>query len=174
MTLTPSLARPLLTLSLVAALSGAGGATAASLITGARIKDHTVASIDVRDGSLTGDDVRDGGLRGTDARDLTLRERDFATDTRARLQGSPGIAGYEIVTADRQVAAGESGLVSATCPTGKEAVSVQGFFGTSDTGIQTELTGAAGLVHGHNDLAAPQDLVAQVVCARLHRFVEPD
>ena len=174
MRLRLTLARPLLTLGLVAVLTGVGSATGAALVTGAQIKDHTVTGVDVRDGSLTGADVRDDGLRGADLRDGGLRRRDFADDTRAGLRGSPGIVDYQIVSASREVAAGQSAFVAVACPVGKEPVSVQGFFGTSDTGIQTELAHDGGIVHGHNDLTIPQSLFTQVVCARLHRTVEPD
>lgn len=174
MRLHRTLSRPLLTLGLVAVLSGVGSATGAALITGAQIKDHTITGADVRDDSLTSVDVRDNNLRGSDLRDGGLRGRDFAADTRAGLRGSPGIVDYEIVSGSREVAAGQSDFVAVTCPTGKEAVSVQGFFGTSDTGIQTELVDNGGIVHGHNDLTVPQSLFTQVVCARLHRTVEPN
>jgi hypothetical protein len=48
------------------AIAAGSGATAASLITGAQIKDGTVKSVDVGDGSLTGTDIRNGTVRSAD------------------------------------------------------------------------------------------------------------
>ncbi len=41
-----------------------GGATAASLITGADVKDNSLTSADIKDGTLTTNDIKQGGVNG--------------------------------------------------------------------------------------------------------------
>lgn len=58
-----------------------GGAVAATLITGANIKNGTVKSIDIANNSLLGADVKDGTLRGTDIANGSLTAADLAPGT---------------------------------------------------------------------------------------------
>ena len=50
---------------------------AATLITGADVKDGSLTGADVRNGSLTGFDVKNGSLGGVDVRDGSLLAKDF-------------------------------------------------------------------------------------------------
>jgi hypothetical protein len=77
--------RPATVLALAVGLAAGAGATAtaATLITGA----------DVRNGSLTGADVRDRSLRGTDLRAGTIPANRLIRAARAGLRGATGPAG---------------------------------------------------------------------------------
>jgi cysteine-rich repeat protein len=82
-----------------------GPSYAASLITGAGIKDGTVTGVDIKDGSLSGTDVKDGSLAGTDLKDGTVASADVK-------DGSIGSA--DLATAVK------NGLTTSACPAGQE------------------------------------------------------
>lgn len=69
--------------ALLLAVSFAGGATAARMITGKQIKDGTVTSADIRDRTVTTRDVKD----------RSLKVRDLAPAARESLRGQQGPAG---------------------------------------------------------------------------------
>ena len=84
--------------------TSAGGAVAGALITGAQIKNGTVASIDIKN--------------------QTIKSSDISAPTLAGLQsGSRPLSGYEIVVADSPtVSSGALTTVQASCPEGKKAL----------------------------------------------------
>lgn len=63
--------------AIVVVALGGTGAVAATVITGANIKDGTVAGIDIKNGSLTGADVYDGSISRNDIKDGTLTGADI-------------------------------------------------------------------------------------------------
>jgi hypothetical protein len=80
--------------------------SAATLITGAQIKDGTVTTADIANNSLTGADVRDGGLFSSDIADGSLYGRDIAKGTVAPLN----------LTARARIAGAL--VLAETCPAG--------------------------------------------------------
>lgn len=80
------------------ALVGAGGATAGSLITGAKIKNS----------SVTGADIRNGSLSKRDIGSATVSQLS-ATDARTRAEASAEIPAYD------------AGTVTVSCPDGQVA-----------------------------------------------------
>lgn len=156
--------------ALVAVVAAAGGATAGTLITGDRIKDGTVTSVDVRRDTLTSRDFRDGRLAGTDVADGSVDVRDLTGPARHRLAGAPGRSGLTVAHDLTMVPAGSHDSVEATCPPGKLPISVTGFFAAINDGIQTRIDGDSGTVFGQNLSAQTQRLEVNVLCA----FVERD
>jgi len=62
-------------------VASSGGALAATLITGANIKNGTVKSIDIANNSLLGADIKDGTIRGADVANGSLGVDDLAPGT---------------------------------------------------------------------------------------------
>jgi cysteine-rich repeat protein len=70
-----------------------GPAYASTLITGANIKDGSVAGIDIQNGSLTYADVKDGSLTGTDLKNGSVGVGDLTSTAQAGLTTSACPAG---------------------------------------------------------------------------------
>jgi hypothetical protein len=88
-------------------IAAAGTATAATLITGA----------DVKNGSLTGADVKNGSLSGSDVRNRSLGISDISLSARNALHGQRGAAGSN-GTAGAKGATGASGVTGSTGSSG--------------------------------------------------------
>jgi hypothetical protein len=135
----PSLAMIVAILALLLALSGT--AVAGALITGAQIKNNTVASVDLTNNSIKSVDVRNNALTTLDVQNGSLRAVDFAAGELetgpagpagpagptgpagpSGPQGAPGLAGLEIVFADSPSNSDFVRQVEASCPAGKKAV----------------------------------------------------
>ncbi len=99
----------------------AGSASAGALITSARIKDNTVASVDVRNQSLTGVDVRDGSLSTGDIRGLEEGPQGETGPPGA--PGSNGAPGLIQRVAPRPLAAGQRQTWTSFCGAGETAIS---------------------------------------------------
>ena len=108
-------------LASVALVVGVGGtATAATLITGAQIKD----------GSVYGRDLANGRVSGTDVRDESLTAADFTGSLQGPAgptgptgpQGPAGASGLQYMISPLVIPAGETETWSADCPDGKKVV----------------------------------------------------
>ncbi|MCW2812605.1 MAG: hypothetical protein JWN84_60 [Nocardioides sp.] len=89
----------------------AGSAVAAKMITGADIKNGTVASVDVKNSSLTGKDLKTG----------SVGESDLGAGVRGKLN-EPDLGGYEV---KRVVAEADAGSLTShfvACTPGKLAI----------------------------------------------------
>lgn len=150
---TPAMAVAIL--ALVVALSSS--ATAALMITGAQVKNGTIAGKDiknksvtgkdlkkksvarkhirknaitsslVKDGSLSGSDLRFGTITGEHLRDGSVTTTDLSKNAIEVLGG--GASGFEVVTATSPaVLPLQTTTVSATCPAGKVAISANAYW----------------------------------------------
>lgn len=72
-------------------LSAGLGATAATIITSADIKDGTIRGVDVRNGGLTGADVKDGTVTAGDVRNGSLTGADVKDATIGANDLAPGV-----------------------------------------------------------------------------------
>lgn len=99
----------------------AGSATAGALITGARIKDGTVAGVDVRDQNLTGADIGDGKLTINDVGGLAPGPKGDAGAP--GYPGADGVPGLVQRSAPRTLEPGEQLSWVVFCNTGEAAVS---------------------------------------------------
>jgi hypothetical protein len=115
-----------------------GTATAAALVTGAQIKNNTVASVDLKNNSAGSVDILNNSLKSIDVKDGSLLAADFAAGQLAGgpagpvgpagpqgppgPQGSPGLAALEVVS----LAGASNSLpvkqVNASCPAGKTLI----------------------------------------------------
>jgi hypothetical protein len=68
-------------------VSSAVGATAATMITGANVKDGSLTGADVKDSSLTGADLKSGAVAGIDVKDGGIGRADLAPAVRGALLG---------------------------------------------------------------------------------------
>ncbi|HEX8781703.1 MAG TPA: hypothetical protein VF728_11120 [Nocardioides sp.] len=128
--------------ALLLAVSFAGGATAARLVTGQQIKDGTVTSRDVQDRSLKVRDLapaaRDS-LRGQQGPAGPAGPEGSDGDTGAPgmpgldgEDGLDGVSGFQVVSNTTTIAGSLLGVIShtdASCPEGKKAVSATSSFG---------------------------------------------
>jgi hypothetical protein len=101
-------------------LAFAGSAAAGTLISGKKIKDDTIRSVDLRDGRVRGVDVRDGSLTLTDFAPLPAGDQGP--------QGTPGLRGpdgVQVVSRPQQTRTlllGERVDFSVACPAGSRVV----------------------------------------------------
>lgn len=93
------------------AITGVTSATAASLVTGAQIKNGTVTGLDLKNGSVSGLDVRNASVTGTDVKNRSLTTADLSAGTIAALKGAPGPQGPK---GDPGAPAGPAAVLSAT------------------------------------------------------------
>ena len=77
-------------IALIAGLGG--GAYAATLITGAQIKNNSITGADIRNNSLRGNDIRNGSLTGADVKNGSLQAADLSAAAKASLR-AVGVAG---------------------------------------------------------------------------------
>jgi hypothetical protein len=141
---------------------GTTSATAASLITGAQVRNN----------SLTGFDVRSSSLDGTDIRNGTIRPSDLSSSAKtagpAGAQGPAGPAGIASLTvvdgAEVNVPSGEVGGATATCPAGT-AVSGTGFNASIGfVGFVKRFGNFVG-IGVINDTTLPIAISAEAICA---------
>lgn len=71
----------------VALLSTAAGATAATLITGADVKNGSLTGADIKNSSLTGTDIKNSSLTGADIANNGIARADLAPAVRGSLLG---------------------------------------------------------------------------------------
>ncbi|WP_146207332.1 hypothetical protein [Nocardioides silvaticus] len=103
------------------ALGVAGGAQAAGLVTGKQIKDGTVTTKDVRDATITTDEVEGSSITPVDIAGDVRGPKGPQGDLGAT--GAPGLEVVDFAEATLDLAAGASGVRTATCPPGLVAVS---------------------------------------------------
>lgn len=96
------------------AITGVTSATAASLVTGAQIKNGTVTGLDLKNGSVSGLDVRNASVTGTDVKNRSLTTADLSAGTIAALKGAPGPQGAQGPKGDPGAPAGPAAVLSAT------------------------------------------------------------
>lgn len=115
---------------------GAGtGAVAATLITGAQIKDNTVASVDVKDETLKSVDVKNG----------TLRKGDFAPGVLPR-----GYTAYDSSYVDLPAGAGTTTVLELALPKGTYLVTASG--GVNNNGVQVDYPVTCSVVAGSSSV----------------------
>lgn len=156
---------PLRGLPGAALLAGsAGGAVGGSLVTGAGIKDGTVASVDIKDRTVQVTDMSAAAVAG-------LRGQRGApgadgTDGTNGTNGTDGVLGYELVGASKPVQAGQADAVEVACPTGKMVLGGSGFLNNTNQAVQFEIR-SGGTSGKAWTTGAPADaiLLVNVVCA---------
>lgn len=150
-------------------LSAGAGATASMLITGKQIKNNTVTTKDIKNRTLKAKDLSLGAKKKLAGATGPAGERG-ATGP-AGPAGTSGISGFEVVTRTVSLPAlGGTDSVTATCPTGKKAISASAGYAAPLTGLLSQVTRtsdtafkATGLVA--MPLGADQLLTLDVVCA---------
>lgn len=148
---------------LVAALlvGSAGGAVGGSLVTGAGIKDGTVASVDIKDRTVQVKDLSAAAVAG-----LRGQRGAPGTDGTDGADGTDGVLGYELVAASKPVQAGQADAVEVACPTGKMVLGGSGFLNNTNQAVQFEIR-SGGTSGKAWTTGAPADatLLVNVVCA---------
>ncbi|GAA5124534.1 hypothetical protein GCM10023339_46150 [Alloalcanivorax gelatiniphagus] len=167
-------------LAAVVAVSASTGAVAGALITGADIKNGSVASVDITNKSVTGKDVKDGALSKADLSAATLAELmtrgtvgpmgPIGLTGQAGPQGDAGpagVSGLQYVTNTKSVLAGAGASVYVPCPEGKKVVGVSADWTTTvrptATSINPDLLGGA--AYGINDTDSTKTLRVAATCA---------
>ena len=157
-------ARFVLVATLLLLAATAGSATAGALITGARIKDGTVAGVDVRDQNLTGSDVRDGSLDPTDVSGLEPGPR--GDRGLPGFPGANGIPGLVQRNVPRTLQPGEQ--LRWTVPCGPEEAPVSGGVSSEKpdrvTTVQSFVGGSHWTVEVRNDATTPVGVYGWVLC----------
>jgi hypothetical protein len=149
----------------VAILVGAGGATAAQVITGAQIRNNSVTGKDVRNNSLTGRDVRNKSLTRRDFRGSVRGPRGPQGPQGVQgVQGPVGPSGATNVTV-RSGPVEPTGTSIAACNPGERAVggggdSAVGFLDSSRPVQEAGQTPTAWRTSAGGD-----DVQAWVICA---------
>lgn len=117
---------PATILSIVALVfASAGTATAASLLTGAQIKNGSLTGIDVKNGTLKSVDVANGSLLALDFKAGQLPagpQGPQGPQGPAGPQGAPGVSGLEVVTAQTGFDSLAFKGVIVSCPAGKKVL----------------------------------------------------
>lgn len=132
---------------------GASSATAASLITGAQIKNN----------SVTGFDVRTASLNGTDIKNRSIGPSDLSSS--AKTSGPAGIANVtEVNSADVPVAPGDVGGATAACPAGSVIIGTGFDTSVGNIGFVLRFGNLVGLA-ALNDTPIPIVISAQAICA---------
>ena len=136
----------------------AGGAVGGSLVTGAGIKDGTVASVDIKDRTVQVKDMSAAAVAG-------LRGQRGAPGADGT-DGTDGVLGYELVGASKPVQAGQADAVEVACPTGKMVLGGSGFLNNTNQAVQFEIR-SGGTSGKAWTTGAPADaiLLVNVVCA---------
>ncbi len=160
---------PAVAIASVIALSASTGAVAAGMITGADIKNNSVASADIKNKSVTGKDVKDGALTAADLSTATLGDLKGATGPAgaAGAAGAPGVSGLVQVEVTSSVAPSDSKTLVVSCPAGKKILGLASdwtntFLLTSSERFNPDLTG--GEAFGFNDTASSKTLRASAIC----------
>lgn len=135
---------------------GASSATAASLITGAQIKNNSVTGFDVRTASLNGTDIKNGSIGPSDL------------SSRAKTAGPQGPAGIASVTevdgAEVPVPPGAVGGATAACPAGSTIVGTGFDASVGSVGFVNRFGSIVGVaVLNFTDI--PIVISAQAICA---------
>ncbi|HEY0949928.1 hypothetical protein [Nocardioides sp.] len=150
-------------------LSATGGAVAATVITGADIKDGTVTTRDIKNSTLKTADLSAAAIAALEGDPGPAGPQgdpgQAGPPGPVGPAGAPGISGWELVSNSTSVPSGADGTVYATCPTGKKTLGIAGYFVTGTEGIQSNLATATGAVYGHNSKATANTLVIEIICA---------
>ncbi len=165
-------------LATLVAVSASTGAVAGALITGADIKNGTVASADIKNKSVTGTDVKDGALAAADLSAATVAGLKGGSGQPGPVGpagpagpigpvGAPGISGLERVENTKAILAGANGDVILACPAGTKMLGISADWITSidptSTWINPNLSG--GVVYATNNSDSTKTLRATGTCA---------
>lgn len=171
---TPRTAVAVLVAVLALILSAGAGATASILITGKQIKDGTVTTADVKNRSLKARDFSAGAkstLRGP-AGSAGARGATGATGP-AGPAGPAGLSGFEVVRSSIPLTGLLSGVTSAACPAGKQAIAATGGASNPLLGVLTQVTRLSDTAFKATALSAlpigANSLDLDVVCATVAR-----
>lgn len=129
-------------------LSGATGAFAATVITGANVKDESLTGKDVKNGSLGIGELSAGarsGLKG--ATGATGPAGPAGPQGAAGEQGASGISGYELVAKSQVVPANSISSLTLACPSGKKVLGAAGHWNISDQAVQVFMTSSGATVY---------------------------
>ena len=144
--------RSIFVITVVAVLALAGGAFAASQITGKQIKNSTITSKDVKNKSLTKSDFK-GSVRGA---------RGPAGP--AGSEGPAGsVAGVTVAEAQMTVQPGEVNGPQAFCPAGSSPVGTGFFASIADVGFVKVFGNSVGAGYANNS-SIPVDTSVQAIC----------
>ncbi len=150
-------------------LSATGGAVAATIITGADIKDGTVTTRDIKNSTLKTADFSAAAIAALEGDPGPAGPQGdpgpAGPPGPAGAAGAPGVSGWQLVSQSTSVPAGADGNAQATCPAGKKVLGIAGYFVSGNEGIQTNLATAAGVAYGHNSTAIANTLVVEIICA---------
>jgi hypothetical protein len=158
---------PLAVAAVALVLSGAGGAVAGSMITGAQIKDGTITTTDVKDRTLRTTDLAPStrsDLRGP--RGARGARGPGGQDGADGQPGDAGVLGYEVVTDSAAVAAGYSGHVFVECPAAKRALGGAAYRESSNQAVQLTISPDGSSANAYA-AAVPGDdtVVLRLICA---------
>jgi hypothetical protein len=120
-------------LVLVVLAMGTSAAGAAALITGADVKDNSLAGEDIADGRLGSADYKDGSVKSADVKDGSIG----AVDLNAEVLGSVGFAGPNWGIVDRNVIGGGDSYLRAGPSVQLGQQLVQPPMGVGSLGINT-------------------------------------
>lgn len=154
-------------------LSATGGAVAAGLITGADIKNGTVTTRDIKNETLKLADISaeaETALQGSTGPAGPAGPAGPQGDTGpAGPAGPAGISGYEILHNSKPVAASTATSIVLSCPAGKKALGMGGWWSTSSAAVQTVLhtTGTGGGVYT-TGIPAADTLNISITCATVN------
>lgn len=152
-------------------LSGATGAFAATVITGANVKDESLTGKDVKNGSLGLTEFSAGaksGLKGatgaTGATGPAGPAGPAGPQGAAGAQGASGISAYELVTKSQAVAANTVSSLNVACPAGKKVLGAAGHWNLSDQAVQVFMTTTGATVYTPG-IPAQDTLNVRITCA---------
>ena len=129
------------------------------------VKNGSLTGADIRDHSLTGTDVRLGSLTGEHLTDGSITTTDLSRNVIETLGG--GASGFQVVTSSTPSGTGSgTTTASASCPTGKVAVSANSYWDGTNTFAPQIRRVSATTFSGTapNPITLPEDLVIQVTC----------
>ena len=159
-------------LAAAVAVSVSTGAVAGALITGADIKNGSVASADIMNKSVTGKDVKDGALTAADLSAATVAGFQGGSGQpgpagQAGPAGPAGISSLQRVENTKDILTGASGNVVVACPAGTKMLGIAADWTASvestSTWISPTLT--SGIAYGTNSADSTKTLRASATCA---------
>ncbi len=161
--LRPSPAMVVAVIALIAGLGG--GAYAATLVTGAQIKNNSITGADIRNSSLTGNDIRNESLSGADVKNGSLQAADLSAAAKASLR-AVGVAGAS-GPAGPQGLAGPPGAVgpSNTYAAFRASGTVVSGIGTLTTVTFFQVPAGSWLIQGNLVLTNTAAAAREVTCA---------
>lgn len=162
-------------LAAVVAVSASTGAAAGALITGADIKNGTVASADIKNQGVTGKDVRNRTLTSSDLTAATVAKfvggagQPGPTGPVGPIGpiGPAGISGLQRVENTKDIGAGAAGTVVVACPAGTKLLAIAADWTASvePTAARINPSLTSGTAYAMNNAGSTKTLRASATCA---------